>query len=414
VRPLSVLACAESGSSFRKIETAQTLLDWRVDLAFQGFDGALLNFPRNDNFQLEMHSKTSLDDGVTIPPIQFVERGVQGVHAPIVERLKLLRWDDIKLISAFEEHPSLRQAARSLGCSVNTVRARLDRMEETLQHPLFFRGASGLRLTAEGEITARLAKRMQHVSDTAGYVVSDSDIEPNTSVRIACSEGLAGFWLTQRLSKLHRRLPHCPIELSAEPDRSRIHDRQNDLSIAFERPKDMHCIAARVATIHMMLYCSRTYASRYGIPQTIDDLGDHAFIEQSGTSLHPGIAAIICGERLAKRQTLLTVNSSLSAYMAIASGLGIGALPTYASALSKRIMPITLPISLRFDVWLSYDPIMKNRLVTRQCVDWLRECFDPVSFPWFSERFVHPDDFETPFFNSQDLPLFDQLIEGID
>jgi len=37
----------------------------------------------------------------------------------------------------------------------------------------------------------------------------------------------------------------------------------------------------------------------------------------------------------------------------VANCVGIGALPTYARAITRRVRPLDLPIRLRFELWLS-------------------------------------------------------------
>jgi DNA-binding transcriptional LysR family regulator len=358
-----------------------------------------------------MITEDGVADPIILSPVQYSERGVQAVQRRLIARLKKLNWDDIKFLAQVSDHRSLRRAAKALTISVNTVRARLDRLEFALDCVVFYRSVSGLRLTSEGESVVSLARSMRQVADGFELTSPNSKIQPTSEVRLICSEGLSTFWLMPKLSALESKIPTCSIQLSAELDQGKIHDRAYDVSIGFERPRDPDCVASRLGTLHMMLFCSDDYVARNGEPKSIEDLQSHRFIEQVGQSLNAQLADFVLGEKLSENITKLTVNSSFALYSAIANNLGIGALPTYVRSVSKRIRPLDLPVRLRFDIWLSYDPRMKERPATRACIDWVKACFDTSQHPWFSDRFIHPNAISNPFDDSQVLPIFDRMID---
>jgi LysR substrate binding domain len=106
------------------------------------------------------------------------------------------------------------------------------------------------------------------------------------------------------------------------------------------------------------------------------------------------------------------VSSSYSLFWAVASGVGIGALPTYIRAISKRVHPISLPIQLKFDIWMSYSRAARKSRPVRIAIDWIRSSFNPARYPWFADEFVHPNAFGEIVHDSQVIPIFDHLIDG--
>jgi hypothetical protein len=76
------------------------------------------------------------------------------------------------------------------------------------------------------------------------------------------------------------------------------------------------------------------------------------------------------------------------------------------------VVPLDLPINLKFDLWLSYNYAARHSAPVRATIDWLRRSFDPIRYPWFMEEFVHPDHFGTPFNDSQVVPIFDHIIDA--
>ncbi len=87
-------------------------------------------------------------------------------------------------------------------------------------------------------------------------------------------------------------------------------------------------------------------------------------------------------------------NSALSVYWAVVNGAGIAALPTYARAVSKHLIPLDVPLPLRFDLWYYFHAEARHSPAVRATIDWLKTAFDPELYPWFSDQFVHPSDFD--------------------
>ncbi len=359
-----------------------------------------------------MEHESQLTAPIVIGPNQIDEQGVQPVQPLFFSRLDTARWEDVRSFTAVSETGSFRAAATILKCSVNTVRSRIFRLESVLRVTVFHRTNSGTSLTRDGESLLKWTMRMRSLADQGSEIVPDADVRPNGEVQIGCSEGLGTFCLVPSLAMLQKQLPRCSVHLVSHLDQAKVHDRRHDVSVAFERPKQLDLVAARVATAHFMLFCSTDYARRNGIPKTIDELADHCYIEQTTTRLGVELADVVFGDKLSRNMAKLRVDSSFALFWAIANDIGIGALPTYAANLSHRLIPIDLPLRFRFDIWMSYDPRHKDRTVTRAALAWLRGCFDPTHQPWFAEQFYHPKSFSGGRLRAREFPILDQLAES--
>jgi len=89
---------------------------------------------------------------------------------------------------------------------------------------------------------------------------------------------------------------------------------------------------------------------------------------------------------------LESARSSSANYWAIAKGAGIGLLPTYASAIGAKVVPIDIDLHRPFDIWLSYHPASRGIPRVSHMIDWMIEAFNPVQFPWFRDEFIHPNE----------------------
>jgi DNA-binding transcriptional LysR family regulator len=325
--------------------------------------------------------------------------------------MEAVNWDDLQLFRGIADSGSLRKAAAQLGLSLNTVRARLDRLEARLGTALFGRDRQGLNLTADGVAVLEIAVEMKALSNKLHRGAGNNVSLRNGELRIGASEGVGSFWLTPRLADLRAKLPDTSLVLECETDQRRIHSKNYDICLGFERPIDPDRIVSKLATFHFLLFASEEYLRENGSPVSFDELGGHKYVLQDAPGLRYDSTALFIGAQALRSLNSMTFNTSFSLYWAVINGIGIGALPTYARCISRKVHPINLPFRMKFEFWMSYDRSVLSSVPIRRAIEWLRSCFDPRFHPWFQDDFVHPDQFEDRVADSKVISLFDHLDE---
>ncbi len=339
-------------------------------------------------------------------------KAITKVKSQISAMLEQGRWDDLATMRILASATSLRDAATAQLLSVNTLRARLTRLETALGTTLFARSRNGLQITPEGRIVLQIAEEIRNLSTGLPRDRGNNILIHDGEIRICASEGVGTFWLTPRLLELQDALPNLLVALDCFADQTRLRHDKYDVSISFTRPDDKDAIVSRLCTVHMMPFASKSYIQRHGHPRTYAETHGHRCVQQDAPGLNYGLLQNFLGLNATERSVSMRVNSSYALLWAVASGVGIGALPSYIRTVSRRVVPLDLPINLKFDLWLSYNHAARHSAPVRAAIDWLRRCFDPVRYPWFTEEFVHPDDFGTPFHDSQIVPIFDHIIDA--
>lgn len=322
-----------------------------------------------------------------------------------------VHWDDLDLFKAVVSAGSLRKAAATLGISVNTVRSRVSRLEETLETTLFRRTRNGLTLSPEGAAILDVALEMQSLSARIHGKKGDHTLARQGELTISCSEGVGEFWLTPRLASLQEKLPGLTVSLHNDFDQHRIHAKKHDVALSFTRPSDPQMIVTRIATLHFALYASERYLARFGEPTSLDDAVGHRLVIHDAPGLNANAITLFLGETAASRIAATKVNTSYSLYWAVANGIGIGALPTYVRAISRNVRPLDVPVRLRFDLWMSFHRFARSSQPVQTTIAWLRDAFDIARYPWFAEQFVHPNHFERRLEDADILQLFS--LEGL-
>ncbi|HMC91387.1 MAG TPA: LysR family transcriptional regulator, partial [Allosphingosinicella sp.] len=150
--------------------------------------------------------------------------------APDLERLD---WDDLRLFLDVAGHASLRAAAEARKLSVNTVRARIERLEAAYGARLLDRTREGSSVTAEG---ARLLEVARGMRDAAAGAAARPAGDPR-QVRLASSEGLGLLWLTPRIAALADRVDGTIVDLAFSYDFRGARAEQADVALSFRKPE---------------------------------------------------------------------------------------------------------------------------------------------------------------------------------
>ena len=338
------------------------------------------------------------------------EHAVQGVRSPAnIDRQTVseLRWDDLKLFLHVAEERSLRSAAMRGKVAVNTVRAKLTRLEDEIGEPLVTRSHNGIRLTRAGIRLRNVALQMRGAV-AADKQVSSAYLRRPDELRIGTSEALGSGWLTPRLLDLQARFPNLTMTMICDNDLETDHSDDLDIEIVWNMPHNMNLVISKLATIHFMPFASREYIECNGVPKTPEDLLGHRFIEQVGPGIKSGLLDQLVGSDRPPGFLPIRTNSSLAIIWAVANSAGIAFMPTYTAAVVDKLVPIDLPFQLKFDIYYCYHAKARSCEVVTAGIEWLKQCFDPGLYPWFRSEFVHPNDF-FPRATGKVVPLFENL-----
>lgn len=335
---------------------------------------------------------------------------MQKNDSALIDSIKRVDWDDLKLFLAVASAGSFKRASESLGLSVNTVRNRIVRLEDIMGAALLKRSHQGVEQTELGHRLFEIAKEMASASHGLEAVRS-TKTGVSDRVRLSVTEGIGTFWMVPRLADFYQRHPEILINLRCSMDPVHRFDEDKLIALQLVRPEDPNAVCVRLGTLHLMPFVSSAYLQEHGTPENLVDVRNHRLVVQTGVQLNNSILSTLFGERPPSSLIALETNSSAAHYWAIAQGIGIGMLPTYARAITRTVVPLDIDFLLRRDIWLSY-PInaLEDRSV-KTVLDWIKRSFDPVKYPWFADEFVHPDEFDREFDGTNVVRLFAGFID---
>lgn len=300
-------------------------------------------------------------------------------------------WDDLRLFLDVASHGSLRGAAEARRLSVNTVRARIERLEAAHGAPLLTRTREGSSVTAEGARLLQIARAMRQGAEVAA-TRPPVPAAPG-AVRLGATEGLGLLWLMPRLGALTDALGGGGLDIAFSYDFRGLPVDGIDVAIAFQPPETPGCDAIRIATLHYMMFAAPAYVACHGCPEGLHEVARHRRVDQSAPGLNTQILEFILGPERRDAPSPIRTNSSAAQLAAVRAGAGIAAMPTYVAALAPELIVLEPPLNLRFDVYATYRPDGPRRDDVRALLAWLEHCLRPEDNPWFRHEFVHPRHF---------------------
>ena len=240
-------------------------------------------------------------------------------------------WDDLRYFLAVVRGGSTLAAGRALRVSQTTVARRVAALERALGIPLFDRRQAGYALTPAGEELLPMAERVEAEALQLADTASARRRDLNGTVRVTTEEVYAMMLLAPLLRELHERHPEILIEVDTAQALRDLGGGEADIALrstSGDQPAGL--VGRTIAKDDWALYCSRDYAARNGVPDSVEALRTHPIVGGGGGNLWRHYEAWLKSFGL---QGQVAVHHATSAGLlsGVRSGFGIAVLPCVAA-----------------------------------------------------------------------------------
>jgi len=262
-------------------------------------------------------------------------------------------WEEIRYFVAAARHGSLNAAAIEAGVDHTTLSRRISALEDRLGVRLLHRGPTGLKLTHDGKAALVEAEQMEAAAQRFIVTSAGNDARLAGTVRLSMTEGLASHWLVPRLPSIAAKYPHIQIIIESSNITSEM-SADADISVRYAAPTvDLDLVARRGPMLHFKLFGTRAYVDRHGLPASIQELGQHSFIEHTVQRHAPSLDTwhAILGSLPVK----LRVGSYISVLAGLNEGQGLSLQPVYATTMAPHLVAADLDLGLKSESWIIYQ-----------------------------------------------------------
>ena len=269
-------------------------------------------------------------------------------------------WDDQRAFLAVVEEGSLSAAARRLGLSQPTVRARIAALELALGSALFVRSVNGMVPTAQALTLADHGRAMQRASDAMMRAASSAPDEIAGTVRLSASEFVGIEVLPPVLASLRRRHPDICVELVLSNSVANLLEQEVDVAVRTTDPRQQALVARKVAAIPLGLFAHRNYLAQRSTPKTLADLSRHDVIGPDRTQADLTLAAPVMAH-LPPGGFALRTDSHPAQFAAARAKLGIAAVQVPVAEACTELVRVLPDIQIGLlETWVVTHEDLRN------------------------------------------------------
>ncbi len=235
-----------------------------------------------------------------------------------------LQWDDVRVLLSLLRAKNLTEAAARLSVDRTTMSRRLSALEKTLGVRLFARTREGLRPTAAAERLRPHAEAMETQATALSHVAASGDRKATGVVRVATTEAMGVWLVTQGLLAVRDQHPDVLVELLGGNRPVDLARGEADVALRVSKVREASLKVRCVARMALGLFASPAYLRARGLPRSVAALRGHDVLVPAGE-----LANLPEAKWLAARTGVRVVfrSSSMPALAAAAAaGAGITAL----------------------------------------------------------------------------------------
>jgi DNA-binding transcriptional LysR family regulator len=235
------------------------------------------------------------------------------------------RWDGIEEFVAVARHESFKLAAEALGLSTSHVSRAVQRLENRLEAPLFFRTTRQVTLTETGRILLDHCAQLVTDRDEA-FALIGGDTDPQGELRITCASALGERFVSPIIRRYMQDYPKVSVFLDLSNRRKDLVAEGYDLAIRTGQLEDSRLVRTLVGHRSWRVTASRDYVSQYGLPETPEDLNQHECVLGSNEDWQFSRNRDALSIKPVGR---LRCNSGASVLDAVLAGVGLCQLPDF-------------------------------------------------------------------------------------
>tara|TARA_R110001583_G_scaffold195522_2_gene375103 strand:- start:8512 stop:9420 length:909 start_codon:yes stop_codon:yes gene_type:complete len=238
---------------------------------------------------------------------------------------------DVAVFVQVVSRGSFTAAAETLGLSKSVVSKYVTRLEDRLGARLLNRTTRRLSLTEVGRAFFERSQRGLLEIEEAEAEVSRLQGEPRGELRLSSPMSFGILHLAPLLPALQARYPELTVDMVLDDRKVDLVEEGFDLAIRIGELPDSSLVARRLGPCRHVVCGSPAYFARNGVPQSLEDLSQHAAITYRYTNAPDEwhFLAPDGDHRQVSVTSRIKMNSSLALREALLNGAGVTLTPTF-------------------------------------------------------------------------------------
>ncbi|NIF33792.1 LysR family transcriptional regulator [Enterobacter sp. Cy-643] len=236
----------------------------------------------------------------------------------------------MQLFVRVAELESFTRAADTLGLPKGSVSRQVQALETSLGTRLLHRTTRRVQLTQDGMVYYERCRDLLSNLDELDGLFQTDPASVSGRIRVDMPVTLARGLIMPKLPGFLQQYPGIELELSSSDRMVDVVREGFDCVLRVGHLKDSGLVARPLGKFTMINCASPDYLSRFGYPESLDDLASHAMVHYAqnlGTRPQGFEVWLDKTTQWVKTGGLITVNSTETYQAACAAGLGIIQVP---------------------------------------------------------------------------------------
>jgi DNA-binding transcriptional LysR family regulator len=286
----------------------------------------------------------------------------------------MLDWNDLKYFLAVARGGSTLAAGRELRVSQTTVARRIAALEKALKLALFEKRPAGYALTPAGTELLDHAEQVEAAALGLASAADSRTRDLSGTVRLTAEEIFSVTLFAPLLRELRDLHPEILIDLDSGQALRDLGAGEADIALRSTVGDQAAGLVGRsICVDHWTLYCSRDYAARHGVPNSVQDLKQHTLIGGGGGNLWRHYEAWLRQLGL-EDQVAIHHATSTGLLSGVRSGFGIAVLPCIVADAEPDLIRCLPPREDHGRVlWLLTHERIRHAPRVRAVIDFLYE-----------------------------------------
>lgn len=187
----------------------------------------------------------------------------------------IMNTSDLNLFIRIVETGSITETANQVNLTPAAVSSALKRLEKQLDVQLLIRTTRQLRITPQGEQFLFHCRNALASLEQGRISAHQTQGKVSGKLRLSVSSDLGRNTLLPWIEELLEEHPLLSIDLTVGDSVSDFYLDQVDMALRFGKPVDSSMVSFQIATMSRITCASPAYISKYGNPETPEDLRNH-------------------------------------------------------------------------------------------------------------------------------------------
>lgn len=248
--------------------------------------------------------------------------------------------DDLLILLTVARLGRFNAVAETLGTTHTTISRRILALDRQLGGRTLERSPHGWELTQLGAAAVEAAEAIENTLGSLSGVISQDQSALAGLVRVATTDGVGAVFVTPSLVRLQQQNPQLNIEMLSATRKVSQNRSGVDLEIVVGRADVATAQTIFLSNYYLRLYAGAGYAARHGLPETLDDVGQHGFVSYVESALQVEELGHRWSSQLPMPRTSFQATSVFAQVEAVRQGAGIGLLPNFMVAGQADFLPV--------------------------------------------------------------------------